>query len=101
MLNAANENVLMAVDALWLEREPATRGVVASRTSPQLSMEEVGVLLTMLHLDGYVRTEQTAIDEPWSYVPTERGRAEVQRVVNAADGAGLPKESNRREKRNE
>jgi hypothetical protein len=91
MLSAANENVLMAAQACHFERLCPTAPTIARHTSPDLSPDEVRVILRLLVGEDYLRTEYGVISDVPSYVLTERGEAEASRVA-ALDDHGTPAE---------
>jgi hypothetical protein len=84
-LNAANENVLMAVRACADERVYSSPVEVAERTKPRLSFAETKVFLHLLACDGYAFKREHGFYGD-AYILTERGAAEAGRVALLGEG---------------
>jgi hypothetical protein len=85
MLNAASENVLMAVRACADERVYSSPVSVAERTQPRPSFAETKVILHLLACDGYALKREHGFYGD-AYILTERGAAEAKRVGSLAEG---------------
>lgn len=91
MLNAANENVLVAVDACQAERVVPVLGGVMRFTKPALERREVEPLLSNLISEGYVKSRAPGIACPTEYQLTERGD-EYLRVLTTRFASSLAAE---------
>ena len=85
MLSAANENVLMTVDFLSLDRLPTDISTITHYTNPDLSIDEVRIIVDLLCRDRNLDSRD--IDGPVWYSLTDIGRSEsgriIERTINA------------------
>lgn len=86
MLNAAQEAVVVTVDALHFDRLPATPARIGTYTNPPMSTDEAKTIARLLAGEGYLRSRDDG-DGIVYYELTHLGDRYVQSVVER-EGVG-------------